>query len=275
MSAANAPTKDRTSHRPEKPPVPWTIWAGLATFVLITLWAALEPLGGIGFSIAPLFSEQATAGFYIIRRFFTPDWSFLVRTYSALLETLYIAVIASAIASVIALPISLLASRVTNSGRFLYGIVRTWLSVIRSLPDIAWALLFVAAVGTGALGGIMALIVFNIGIIAKLTSETVDGVDVGPVEAAQASGAGRVQTAFSAVVPQILPGYLSYALYVFELNIRASLVIGLVGGGGIGNVIKVQLSQFAYERLGAIIFGFFVIVVILDQVSIALRRRLV
>ncbi|MEX1163300.1 MAG: phosphonate ABC transporter, permease protein PhnE [Nitriliruptor sp.] len=273
MSLGTAPAPTR--RRPSKPPVPWTIWVGAVALVVITLWAMLEPLGGIGFSLAPLFTEQAVAGWYIIRRFFDPEWSFLPRAYPRFVETLYIAVIASAVGCSVALPISLLASRVTNGGRVLYGLVRTWLSVVRSLPDIAWALLFVAAVGTGALGGIMALIMFNIGIIAKLTSETVDGVDLGPVEAAQASGAGRVQTAWVAVVPQILPGYLSYSLYVFELNIRASLVLGLVGAGGIGNVIKVTLSRFEYERLGAVIFAFFVIVVILDQISIALRRRLV
>lgn len=265
----------RGVQRPTKPPVRWTVWAGLATFVVITLWAALEPLGGIGFSIAPLFTEQATAGFSIIRQFLSPDWAFLTRTYTAFLETLYIAVIAATVGCAIALPISLLSSRVTNANRTLYGLFRTWLSVVRSLPDIAWALLFVSAVGTGALGGFLALVFFNIGVVAKLTSETVDGVDVGPVEAAQAAGAGRIQTAFSAVVPQILPGYLSYSLYVFELNIRASLVIGYVGGGGIGNVIRVELSRFAYPRVGAIIVAFFVVVVILDQVSIALRKRLV
>lgn len=273
--SAGTTSSENGLRRPTKPPVRWTIWAGLATFVLITLWAALEPLGGIGFSIAPLFTDQATAGFHIVRRFFTPDWAFLPRIYTAFLETLYIAVIAAAVGCAIALPVSLLSSKVTNANRTVYGIFRTWLSVVRSLPDIAWALLFVSAVGTGALGGFLALVFFNIGVVAKLTSETVDGVDVGPVEAAQAAGAGRVQTAFSAVVPQILPGFLSYSLYVFELNIRASLVIGFVGGGGIGNVIRVMLSQFRYERLGAIIFAFFVIVVILDQVSIALRRRLV
>ncbi|MEX1178352.1 MAG: phosphonate ABC transporter, permease protein PhnE [Nitriliruptor sp.] len=273
MSAtATPPTRAR---RPAKPGVPWTTWAGIATFVAITAWAVLEPLGGIGFSLAPLFTEQAVAGWYIIRRFFDPEWSFLPRAYPRFVETLYIAVIASAVGCSVALPISLLASSVTNANRVLHGVVRTWLSVIRSLPDIAWALLFVAAVGTGALGGIMALTIFNIGIIAKLTSETVDGVDLGPVEAASASGAGRVQTAWVSVVPQILPGYLSYSLYVFELNIRASLVLGLVGAGGIGNVIKVTLSRFEYERLGAVIVAFFVIVVILDQISIALRRRLV
>lgn len=261
--------------RPTKPPVRWTTWAGVSAFVAITLWAALEPLGGIGFSLAPLFSEQAAAGWFIIRRFFDPEWAFLLRVYPRFLETLYIAVLASAIGCTVALPIALLSSKVTNGSRVLYGLMRTWLSVIRSLPDVAWAFLFVAAVGTGALGGIMALIMFNIGIIAKLTSETVDGVDLGPVEAAQAAGASRIQTAWSAVVPQILPGYLSYSLYVFELNIRASLVIGFVGGGGIGNVIRQTMSRFEWEQLSALIIAFFVIVVILDQVSIALRRRLV
>ena len=275
MSRSATATARRAGARPSKPPVRWTIWAGLATFVLITLWAALEPLGGIGFTLAPLFTEQAVAGWYIIQQFFDPDWAFLARAYPALIETLYIAVIASAIGCALALPISLLASRVTNNNAVSYGIVRTWLSVVRSLPDIAWALLFVSAVGTGALGGILALIIFNIGIVVKLTSETIDGVDVGPIEAAQASGAGRIQAAFSAVVPQVLPGYLSYSLYVFELNLRASLVIGLVGGGGIGNVINVLLARFEYGKLGAVIFSFFVIVVILDQVSIRLRRRLV
>jgi phosphonate transport system permease protein len=273
--SADTAAPARTGRRPTKPPTRWTVWAGAVGFVAVTLWAALEPLGGIGFTLAPLFTEQAAAGWYIIRRFFDPEWAFLWRVYPRFLETLYIAVIASAVGCSIALPISLLSSKVTNSSTVVYGLFRTWLSVVRSLPDIAWALLFVAAVGTGALGGIMALIMFNIGIIAKLTSETIDGVDLGPIEAAQASGAGRIQTAFSAVVPQILPGYLSYSLYVFELNIRASLVIGFVGGGGIGNVIRQTLSRFEYEQLSAVIAAFFVIVVVLDQVSLAMRRRLV
>jgi phosphonate transport system permease protein len=128
---------------------------------------------------------------------------------------------------------------------------------------------------TGALPGILALFVFNIGVVAKLTSETVDGVDPGPIEAADAAGATRVQRAWSAVVPQILPGYLSYSLYVFELNLRASIVLGYVGAGGIGNIIRVTVTRFEWERAGAVIAAVFVIVVVLDRISIAMRRRLV
>jgi phosphonate transport system permease protein len=270
VSLATAPGPTGT-RRPPKPAVRWSTWAGGIAVLALTAWA----WRGVGFTLAPLFDEQATRGFEIIARFFDPDWAFLVRIVDPLLETLYIAVIAAVVGCLVALPVALLCSKVTNANRLLYGVARTLLSIVRSLPDVAWGLLLVAMVGFGALSGVIALIFFNIGVVAKLTSETVDGVDLGPLEAADAAGAGRVQRAWAAVVPQVLPGYLSYSLYVFELNLRASIVIGFVGAGGIGNVIRVLLNQFAWERLGAVIFAVFVIVVVLDQVSIAMRKRLV
>ena len=274
MSVQAPPRTDRAA-RPVKPRTRWTVWAGLTVFVAITLWAALEPLGGIGFTLTPLFSEQAIAGRHIIARFFNPEWRFLPTAWPRFLETLYMAVMASSVGCALALPVSLYCSKVTNRSTVLYQAWRTLLSVIRALPDVAWALLFVAAVGTGALPGMLALIVFNMGIVAKLTSETVDGVDPGPLEAADAAGASRVQRAWAAVVPQILTGYLSYSLSVFELNLRAATVLGFVGAGGIGTVIRVTYTRFEFERLGAVIVAIFVIVALLDRVSMALRRRLV
>lgn len=284
----SAPAPVTTNERPQKPRLRWTAWAGMAVFVAITLWSAidwsgadwvdvpaLDRFGGLGFSLAPLFSEQATRGFSIIARFFDPQWTYLPRVWPSFLETLYIAVLAAASGCAVALPVSLYCSKVTNRSTWLYQAWRTFLSIIRSLPDVAWALLFVAAVGTGALPGVLALFVFNIGVVAKLTSETVDGVDPGPIEAADAAGATRVQRAWSAVVPQILPGYLSYSLYVFELNLRASIVLGFVGAGGIGNVMRVTVARFEWERTGAVIVAVFIIVVVLDQISIAMRKRLV
>jgi phosphonate transport system permease protein len=247
----------------------------MAVFAAITLWAAVDRFGGVGFTLAPLFSEQASRGFSTIARFFNPEWSYLPQAWPRFLETFYMAVLAATTGCAVALPVSLYCSKVTNRSTWLYQAWRTLLSVIRSLPDVAWALLFVAAVGTGALAGTLALFMFNIGVVAKLTSETVDSVDPGPIEAADAAGATRVQRAWSAVVPQILPGYLSYSLYVFELNLRAASVLGLVGAGGIGNTINVLKAQFQWERMGAVIAGLFVIVVVLDRISIAMRRRLV
>lgn len=270
MSTVAPPATTAALTRPRRPRPRWSLWAGLALVAVITVWSAYQ----IEFTLAPLFTDLGR-GTEIVARFFDPNWSFIVRVWPRWLETIYIAVIAAVIGNGVALFISLLASKVTTSSRPVYQTSKTVLSVVRSLPDIAYGLLFVAAVGTGALGGILALIMFNIGVNAKLTSETIDAVDTGPLEAADASGANRVQRSWSAVVPQILPNYLSYSLYVLELNIRASVVIGLVGGGGIGNVIRVELAGFRYENIGAIILALFVIVFVLDRASIWFRRRLV
>jgi phosphonate transport system permease protein len=269
---STAATSARTageSLRPVRPPRRWSLWAGLVVVVLITVWSARE----IGLQLPS--PRDLTRGWVVIEQFLRPDWSFIVRVRDAWLETLYIAVVAAVVGNGVALFVSLLASPVTSPNRVVYQVSKTVLSAVRSLPDVAYGLLFVAAVGTGALGGIMALVMFNIGINAKLTAETIDAVDTGPLEAADAAGANRLQRAWSAVVPQILPHYTSYSLYVFELNIRASVVIGLVGGGGIGQVLRVQLNQFNFDNIGALIVALFVVVFGLDRLSLWLRRRLV
>lgn len=257
------------ARRPKRPPPRWSLWVGLGVVAVITVWSAHQ----IGIALPS--PSDLTRGSRVIGEFLDPNWSFVFRVRQAWLETLYIAVIAAVVGNGVALFVSLLASKVTSPNRVVYQAAKTALSVVRSLPDVAYGLLFVAAVGTGALGGMMALIMFNIGINAKLTSETIDAVDTGPVEAADAAGANRLQRAWSAVVPQVLPSYLSYSLYVFELNIRASVVIGIVGGGGIGQVLRVQLNQFSFGNIGALIVALFVVVFVLDRVSIWVRRRLV
>lgn len=254
--------------RPSRPAPRWGLWLGISIAAAITVWSAVA----IDLDLEPLFTNT-TRGSRILQQFLDPNWPFIWRVMDRWLETLYIAVIAAVIGNAVGLGMALLASRVT-AGSVVHRVTKTVLSVVRSLPDVAYGLLFVAAVGTGALAGILALIFFNVGIIAKLTSETIDAVDPGPIEAADAGGANRLQRAFAAVVPQILPNYTSYSLYVFELNIRASLVIGLVGGGGIGNVIRVELNGFRYANISAIVIAVFVIVFLLDRLSIFLRRRL-
>jgi phosphonate transport system permease protein len=152
---------------------------------------------------------------------------------------------------------------------------RTVLSVVRAIPDLLYALMFVAAVGIGPLAGIVALVFFNIGVVAKLLSETVDGIDTGPIEAARASGGNRTQTVRWAVLPQVLPNYVAYSLYTFELNIRASTVIGIVGAGGIGNLLFTQYRFFNWSNVSVIVVTLFVLVMLIELLSIWLRRRLV
>lgn len=270
MSTAD-PTPASAPVRPSKPgPSPGVIGA-LVVVVAITIWAGRE----IDFTLTPLFTD-ALRGREVVAEFLDPDWSFLVRpiVIESWLTTIFIAILATVVGCVIGLGMALLASKTSAPNKGTYQISKAMLSVLRSLPDVALGSLFAAIVLPGALAGILALIVFNIGVIAKLTGETADAVDHGPIEAVEAGGGNRVQRARWAIYPQIAPNYLSYCFYVFELNLRASVVIGIVGGGGIGALISTLLAQFQHGRLGAIIVSLFVVVFILDQASRAVRRRL-
>ncbi|WP_291378343.1 phosphonate ABC transporter, permease protein PhnE [Demequina sp.] len=265
-----APAVPEAPARPRKPAPSKGIIAAFVVAAIFTVWAARS----IEFTLMPLFTNLDN-GWEIIHQFLNPSWGFIFRVWDAWVETIAIAIIASFVGVVLGLVFSFMASTVTNRTRWSYRATKVFLSVVRSLPDVAYVLIFVALVSIGPLAGILALIVFNIGIAAKLTSETIDAVDTGPLEAADASGAGTIARARWAVLPQILPNYLSYCLYIFELNIRASVVIGIAGGGGIGQVINVQFSRFAYENVAAITVAIFVVVFVIDQVSQQLRRRFV
>ncbi len=269
MTSAAPPARARPAQPPRSPR---TVVA-LLGFAALTWWAASAEFG-IGFDIVRVF-ENLTRGGDIIAEFFPPNWDYLPRTFEPMLETFRMAVIASVIGCGVALPVSFLASRVTTPNLAAYLADRGVLNVIRALPDLLYALVFVAAVGIGPLPGILALVLFNIGVVAKLLSETVDGVDPGPIEAADAAGANRTQTVRWSVLPQVLPNYVAYSLYVFELNIRASAVIGIVGAGGIGNLINTERRFFDYDNLMVILIEIFVFVFVIELLSIWLRRKLV
>jgi phosphonate transport system permease protein len=268
MTAAAGP-----SRRPAKPSRSLVVPAGLVVFLVIT-WAALSEQFGIGFDLGALI-EDITRGSEIIGELLNPNWAFLPRTIEPMIETIQMAVVAAAIGCVVALPIAFIVSRVTAPNAPTLVVGRAVLSVVRAIPDILYALVFVAAVGIGPLAGIAALVLFHIGVVAKLLSETVDGVDPGPIEAARAGGANRTQTVRWAVLPQVLPNYVAYSLYTFELNIRASTVIGIVGAGGIGTLLFTQYRFFNWSNVSVIVIELFVLVVLIEFVSIGLRRRLV
>jgi phosphonate transport system permease protein len=259
--------------RPAKPRPSLVVPVGLVGFLVIT-WLSLSAEFGIGLDLGAL-ADNFARGRGILAELLNPNWAFLERTVEPMLETFQMAVIASVIGCGAALPISFLASRVTTPNRAVFGVGRGIMSVIRAIPDILYALIFVAAVGIGPLPGIAALVFFNIGVVAKLLSETVDGIDPGPMEAGRAGGATGVQTIRWAVLPQVLPNYVAYSLYTFELNIRASTVLGIVGAGGIGRLLYSQYGFFNWSNVSVIIVELFVFVFVIELVSIWLRRRLV
>lgn len=258
--------------RPPKPPPSSFLVLGIIGTVVMTIASAWY----IDFSLAPLW-EKWDRVWLVMEPALDPAWDYIFdsesRLWGAMKETLSIAIIASAVGCTLALGVSLLTSKV-SAPPAVYRASKLVMAVWRSLPDMAWALIFVAVV-VGPLPGILALIVFDIGIVAKLTSESIDAIDEGPIEALDAAGASRWQRARVAIVPQVLPNYASYCLYVFELNVRASLILGAVGAGGIGQLIMLHFNRFEWRHLAAIVMVMLVVVVLIDLVSQALRKRLV
>ena len=205
-----------------------------------------------------------------------PSWEFgSPNRGNPIVETLRIAVISATLGVGLSLPLAFLASTLTAPNRPSYLIDKGFINLIRTVPDLFWAMIFVASVGAGAFAGALALTFFSLAIMSKLLSETVDAADPGPLEAAKATGASHFPAVRSAVLPQVLPNYVAYGLYVFEINIRASVVLGIVGAGGIGQTLEASRSFFRFDRVLAIVIVIFVIVFVIEQISIALRRRLV
>jgi phosphonate transport system permease protein len=259
---------------------------GIGSAVIIITWFAAIQVGltipGLVENIAnianfpnlwpPEFSWAVGEGTW----WWIPSWDFGSPTLAnPLIETFQIAVIASLIGCLVALPLSFLASQVTAPGRISYLLSKGFMNVTRTIPDLFWALIFVGGLGVGPLPGILALFFFSLAIMSKLFSETIDSVDTGPLEAARSTGGSHFPAVRVSVLPQVLPNYVAYALYIFELNIRASLVLGIVGAGGIGRVLEAQRRFFQFDRVFAVVIIIFVLVFIIEQISVALRRKLV
>ncbi len=204
------------------------------------------------------------------------DWVFdRQNVIDPLLETFQIAIVSSLIGCGLALPISFAMSRLTSPNWPVYIVSKVVMNIIRAVPDLFWAKLLVVAIGIGAFAGAWALSIFSLAVMVKLFSETIDGADPLPLEAARAAGGRHIPAVRTGVLPTVFPAYVAYALYVFELNIRASLVIGLVGAGGIGRVIETQRQVFQFDRVLGILVLMFGVVIIIEQCSVAIRRRLV
>ena len=165
----------------------------------------------------------------------------------ATLETVQMALAGTFMALVVAFPLGFLAARNTTPHPLVYRSVRTILNLLRTTPDLALGLLFVAAVGLGAFAGTLALAIHTATVLGKLLSESVENIDEGIVEAIRATGAGYTQIVSFAVLPQILPDLISFTLYRLETNIRAASVLGLIGAGGIGYLMNTSFRTFQYR----------------------------
>ncbi|MBN1312780.1 MAG: phosphonate ABC transporter, permease protein PhnE [Anaerolineae bacterium] len=191
----------------------------------------------------------------------------------AIIETIQMAIIGTTFSVFLSMPFGLLAARNTSPHPAVYQSTRMILNMIRAVPEIIFALIFVAAVGLGPFGGVLALAVGSIGFLGKLYAESIEAIDPQQVLALRATGANPLHVFRYSVVPQALPLIASYTLYLFEHNVRSATILGLVGAGGVGFVITKYLALFQYRRLMGALILVILTVTLVDRLSDQLRRR--
>jgi phosphonate transport system permease protein len=196
-----------------------------------------------------------------------------------MIETIFLGIMATAFSMVIALPLSFLGARNIMTGNpitaAIYAVVRVMFTILRSIDVLIVVIVLLAIFGPGNAAGVFGLAFHNIGVMGKLYSEAIEGIDGGPLEAITATGANRLQVIWAAVLPQITNPFISFTIYRLDTNVRLAPILGLVGGGGIGLDLfqAIQISQ--YGAAGLIIFMIVVTVAAMDFISAQIRKRLV
>ena len=203
--------------------------------------------------------------------FLRPDFADWRSYLEEMVITVQIALWGTLLAVVAAVPLGL-AAAANLSPWWLRHPVRRFLDFCRAINEMVFALLFVVAVGLGPFAGVLALFVHTSGILGKLFSEVVEAIDPRPVEGIRATGANRLEEIAYGVIPQVMPMWISYALYRFESNVRAASVVGMVGAGGIGVVLWDLMRSFSYAQTSAVLLIILATVVLIDLISTQIRR---
>jgi phosphonate transport system permease protein len=198
---------------------------------------------------------------------------YLVQVVFKLFETLEIALWGTVLAVLVAAPLAVWGARNFAPNRWTRTLVRGFVSLMRAVPELISALFLVLAYGFGPIAGVLALAIHGAGFLGKFYAEDIENADLRPQEALIAAGVSRLGVLRHAVLPQILPQYIAYTLYVLDRNVRMATVIGLVGAGGIGQELKGRYDMYNYGHVGTILAAIFMLVLVLDQVSSRLRHH--
>lgn len=241
---------------------------GIPVAVIVLLWS----FAGAEFNFAKLGDGAINMGEFL-SRLFPPDFSKFGTIFSLLIETLQMAIVGTVLGAVLSLFMAFAASS-NIAPKWMYYPARWVMNIIRSVPDLVFALMFVSAVDLGPFAGILAMTLGSIGSIGRVYAEAIESVDRGPMSAMQAVGASRRQLIQYGVLPQAAPLLVSYTLLLFEGNVRGATILGLVGAGGIGLELTTAMKMYDYGHLSAIIICIIVLVTLIDQSSALIRKRL-
>ncbi|WP_239748276.1 MULTISPECIES: phosphonate ABC transporter, permease protein PhnE [unclassified Mammaliicoccus] len=249
-------------------------WITSIILVVLLIWAF------VGLPAFEIKSQSGTIMKSIVDGLFHPDWNYVYipegeDLLRGLLETFAIAVISTFLSAILFIPLAFIAAKNMVKFKPVSSISKFMLSVIRVFPEIVMAIIFIKAVGPGSFSGVLALGIHSIGMMGKLFAEDLENLDLSPTESLVASGANSIKTLMFAVVPQILPSYISLVLYRFELNLRSASILGLIGAGGIGTPLIFALQTRTWDRVGIILIGLVIMVAVVDFISGSIRKKLV
>jgi phosphonate transport system permease protein len=237
------------------------LWSVNVTIIEDTDWERMGSLGEV----------LASAG-----RFFGIDFSLIPNLFEPAIETFMISCLGTLLGVIICVPaIWFGALNITPFKPITYPIGRFMMTISRSIHEIVWALFFVAVLGLGALPGIFAIAVRSVGFIAKMSAEAIEDIELGPLDAIRATGANRFQVLLFAILPQVLPQVIGVIFFEWEINIRRSAILGLVGAGGLGLVFFRQMNTYNYHGVTTVILAILGIIIIGEIVSHFTRKRMI
>jgi len=218
--------------------------------------------------------EGIPAMWDLMQHMFPPSLKNYQELVRPALETVYIGVLATIIGSILSIPVGFLAAA-NMSPIYIYHPVRLVLNVFRGVSEIIWALLFVVAVGLGPMAGVLALIIFAVGVQSKLVAEAVEAVDPGPLEAMRALGARPWKVFLYGAWPQVLPLYLTFCLYYWDHNTRQATILGFVGAGGLGVTLFWDISVYEFERATTSVLLMIIMITLIDRFCLYLRKKII
>lgn len=243
----------------------------LVLAIIIILTAVSVRVTGFRFSVL---LSRGKNFFDILGSMYPPNIHYLGKIWVPLWDTIKMSLLGSFIGAVLAVPFAVLAASNIISSRILVFIDRLFLSLVRTLPTLVCALIATYIFGLGTMAGTCAIAVFTFAYVGKQLFEIIETVDMGPFEAMEALGATRLQAFTTAVMPQVLPTYLSVSLFCLEGNVRYASILGYVGAGGLGLIMNEKIGWREYDSLGMILIVLFVTVVLIEWLSHTLRKHL-
>ncbi|UUX32747.1 phosphonate ABC transporter, permease protein PhnE [Fundicoccus culcitae] len=243
-------------------------------FIGILLFLVISGMVYLDISLIDLVTVIPDFLVFFFTRFFPPNFSEFFLILPDLIDTILYAYVATIISSIVALIFGILMSKRLNPIQPIRLIVRGIVSFLRNVPVIIWASTLVYIFGIGSLVAIIALVINTIGFLSKSYADSIDDIPQGKLEPMIANGASKSQIIYHAIVPMFLPDWINWTLFAFEINVRASSILGLVGAGGIGILIQTRINLFKYQEAMAMVIYIIILVLITEYATNKLRTKL-